>query len=51
MLKQEALRLPIRKPNFIHTLVILNLFGLVIPCFCLFLQQSFENHPRGEKTG
>lgn len=36
-LKQEALRLPIRKPNFISTPVILNLFGLVLPCFCLFL--------------
>lgn len=51
ILKQEALKLPIRKPNIISTLVMPNLFGLVLPCFCLFLWQSVENHPRGNKTG
>lgn len=41
ILKHEALRLPVRKPTFLSTLVIPNLFGLVLPCFCLFFMTEF----------
>lgn len=49
ILKHEALRLPIRKPTFISTLVIPNLFGLVLPCFCLFFYYRVLKITQGEK--
>lgn len=51
MLNQEALRLPIREPNFFSFPAILHLFGLVILGFCLFLWQNFENYPGRRETG
>lgn len=51
MLKQEVLRFPVRKPNFISAPAILKLFGLVLPFFVCFCNRVLKVTQGGKRLG